>query len=294
VLVRTQYSPESAGTERLVYDGRVPADQHERMRAPHQAGDFPGPVKYGYLSVGVVEQGASAYVGLPVFCLYPHQTEYVVPVADVTPVPDDVPADRAVLTGTVETAVNALWDAPPSVGDRVTVVGGGMVGCSIAALLARMPGVEATLVDVDPTRARTAAELGVGFALPDQAPDEQDLVFHTSATAAGLQTSLSLLATDATVVELSWYGDRDVSLSLGGDFHSRRLSVRASQVGAVPVRRRARWTHAQRRALALDLLKDPAFDHLLTGTSHFEELPDVMKHLSAGLLDGICHTITYQ
>ena len=294
VLVRTLYSAVSRGTEKLVFEGRVPRDQFGRMRAPFQAGDLPGPVKYGYLSVGVVDAGPAELVGRTVFCLYPHQTVYVAPVDQVTPVPDDVPPRRAVLAGTVETAVNALWDAPPLLGDRVTVVGAGMVGCCLARLLAGIRGVHTTLVDIEQSRAVVATALGVAFALPADAPVEQDLVFHTSATAAGLQTSLGLLATDGTVVELSWYGDSDVRLSLGGDFHSRRLAVRASQVGGIAPGARSRWNHAHRRALALDLLRDPAFDHLLTGTSAFADLPEVMKHLAAGSLDGTCQTISYE
>lgn len=113
VLVRSLYSGVSRGTETLVFRGGVPESQYATMRAPFQEGDFPGPVKYGYLSVGVVEEGPAAVKGRTVFCLYPHQTRYVVPASAVTVVPDDVPAARAVLAGTVETAVNALWDAAP-------------------------------------------------------------------------------------------------------------------------------------------------------------------------------------
>src|SRR5919206_5062801 len=164
VLVRTLRSGVSRGTETLVFRGRVPPDQYARMRTPFQEGDFPGPVKYGYLNVGAVEQGPPALRGRTVFCLYPHQTAYVVPAGAVTVVPDDVPASRAVLAGTVETAVNALWDAAPLVGDRVAVVGAGMVGCCVARLLAAIPGVEVTLVDVDPLRSPVADALGVGLA----------------------------------------------------------------------------------------------------------------------------------
>jgi threonine dehydrogenase-like Zn-dependent dehydrogenase len=198
-----------------------------------------------------------------------------------------------VLAGTVETAVNALWDAAPLLGDRVTVVGAGMVGCCVARLLSRFPGVQVTLVDVEPSRGETAAEIGVGFALPAEASGGRDLVVHTSASSAGLQLSLDLLACEGTVLDLSWYGDAEVRLSLGGDFHSRRLGIRASQVGMISPARRGRRTPAERMALALDLLRDPAFDALLTGASPFEELPDVMARLADGRLPAICHTIGY-
>jgi threonine dehydrogenase-like Zn-dependent dehydrogenase len=193
----------------------------------------------------------------------------------------------------VETAVNALWDAAPLVGDRISVVGGGMVGCCVAALLARFPGVEVQLVDADPSRAPVASALGAGFALPDAAAPGRDLVIHASATAAGLQRSLDLLAPEGTVIELSWYGDREVQLSLGGAFHSGRLAIRASQVGTVSPARRASRTFADRLALALDLLKDDRFDALITGESRFDELPDVLARLAAGTLPALCHLITY-
>jgi NADPH:quinone reductase-like Zn-dependent oxidoreductase len=293
VVVRTLRSAISRGTETLVFRGAVPPGQRAAMRAPFQEGDFPAPVKYGYLSVGTVEDGPPGLRGRIVFCLYPHQTAYVVPAGAVTPVPEDVPPARAVLAGTVETAVNALWDAPPLLGDRVAVVGAGMVGCCVARLLARFPGVEVTLVDVDPSRAAVAAALGAAFAAPDEAPGGCDLVVHASATSAGLQRSLELLAAEATVLELSWYGEAGVRLSLGGAFHSGRLAVRASQVGTVSPARSARRTTADRLALALDLLRDPAFDALLTGESPFAELPRVMAGLASGRLPALCHTITY-
>jgi threonine dehydrogenase-like Zn-dependent dehydrogenase len=293
VLVRTLRSGVSRGTEMLVFRGGVPPEQYDAMRAPFQEGDFPGPVKYGYLSVGTVEQGPPQLRGRTVFCLYPHQTAYVVPAGAATIVPEDVPPARAVLAGTVETAVNALWDARPLLGDRVAVVGAGMVGCCVARLLSRHPAMQVTLVDVDPGRADVAAALGVEFALPDDAAAGRDLVVHASATSAGLQRSLELLAPEGTVVDLSWYGDTEVSLSLGGAFHSGRLRIRASQVGALSPERGGARTAADRLALALELLRDPAFDALVTGESPFGELPDVMARLAAGSLPALCHTITY-
>jgi threonine dehydrogenase-like Zn-dependent dehydrogenase len=294
VLVRAVVSGVSRGTETLVFRGGVPESQHAVMRAPFQEGDFPGPVKYGYLSVGVVEAGPDDLRGQTVFCLHPHQTSYVVPADAVAVVPDGVPPRRAVLAGALETAVNGLWDARPLVGDRVAVVGAGMVGLCVARLLATMPGVEVTVVDVDASRAETAAALGAGFALPQHAPGDLDLVVHASGTGAGLQTSLDLLAADGTVTDLSWYGDTPVELSLGGRFHSARLGVQASQVGEVAAARRGRRSRADRLALALRLLADPAYDVLLTGESAFDELPEVMGKLASGSIPALCHTVDYR
>lgn len=324
VLVRTLHSGISRATELLVHRGGVPAGQRALMRAPFQAGEFPWPVKYGYLSVGVVEIGPPELLGRTVFCLFPHQSAYVVPAAAVHVVPEGVPARRAVLAGTVETAVNALWDAGPLPGDRIAVVGAGMVGCCVARLLAGIPGATVEMFDVDPAKAEVAAVLGVAFVTvlggetavtfgetgaagvsgneadgSKAAGNEPgrggsfDLVFHTSATSAGLQLALELLAPEGEVLELSWYGDSPVTVSLGGNFHSSRLAIRSSQVGAVaPARRRNRST-GQRLELALDLLHDPAFDALLSGASPFQKLPQVMAQLADGRLPGLCHTLSY-
>lgn len=293
VVVRALASGVSRGTELLVFNGQVPEGEYDAMRAPYQVGDLPGPVSSGYLSVGVVEEGPPHLLGRRVFCLHPHQTRYVVPATSVVPVPDGVPDHRAVLAGTLETAVNALWDAAPLIGDRVAVVGGGMVGLCAARLLAGLPGVEVSLVDIDPSRRQEAAALGVTMADPDDLPDDLDLVIHASATSAGLQTSLDLLGHEGVVVDLSWYGDREVAVGLGGRFHSRRLTIRSSQVGHVAPSRATRRTTADRLALALRLLADPAYDVLLTGRSDFEELPDLMPRLASGAQRAICHVITY-
>jgi len=293
LLVRTLHTGVSRGTETTVLGGRVPQSEHDRMRAPFQEGDFPWPVKYGYLNVGVVEDGPSALRGRTVFTLFPHQSAFVVPVDAVVPVPDAVPARRAVLAGAVETAVTVLWDAAPLLGDRLTVVGAGMIGCSVARLAAGIPGVEVVLVDADPAKRDIAAQLGVGFALPKDAPRDRDIVVNASGAEAGLRLALETVVTEGEVIEASWYGDRPVSLPLGADFHARRLTIRASQVGSVPPRRRGSRTTRDRLALAVDLLRDPAFDALLTGESSWRDLPRVMAALADGRTADLCHTIDW-
>jgi threonine dehydrogenase-like Zn-dependent dehydrogenase len=294
VLVRTQYTGISRGTESHVFRGEVPAGEYQRMRAPFQAGDFPAPVKYGYLNVGVVERGASGLVGRTVFTLFPHQSAFVVPESAVVLVPDDVPARRAVLAGAVETAVNVAWDAAPLVGDRISIIGAGMIGCAVARVLRDIPGVEVTLVDVDRSRASVCAALGVAYAHPDDAPTDRDLVVHTSGSEEGLQLALASAVTEGEIVEASWYGDRAVSVHLGAEFHSRRLSIRSSQVGMVSPRRRGSRSSADRLALALRLLSDPAFDVLLTGSSRWQDLPATMAAIADGASPGLCHTIDWR
>ena len=215
VRVRSLHSGVSRGTEGLVFRGEVPPSEYERMRAPFQQGAFPGPVKYGYVSVGTVEHGPAALQGRTVFCLHPHQTRFQVPADAVLPLPDSVPPGRAVLAALLETAINALWDAAPRIGDRVAVVGGGTLGLLVAWLAARVPGCRVQVVDTVPARAEVAAALGAGFALPDAATPEADLVVHASGQAAGLATALGLAGVEATVLELSWYGSRAVAVPLG-------------------------------------------------------------------------------
>jgi 2-desacetyl-2-hydroxyethyl bacteriochlorophyllide A dehydrogenase len=289
VLVETLHSAISRGTEWLVLHGRVPESEHERMRAPHQAGAFPFPVKYGYLNVGRVAEGPSDLEGRVVFCLYPHQSRYVVAASDVVVVPDGVEPARAVLAGNLETAINGIWDADVRVGDRVAIVGAGVVGSLAAYVAGRIAGCRVELVDVLPERARVAAALGVGFASPASARREADVVIHASGASAGLATALALAGQESTVVEMSWYGDRATELQLGGAFHARRLTLRSSQVGGISASQRARWTSRRRLELALSLLDDSALDVLFDGEDDFDDLPAVLPRLTTGL----CHRLRY-
>jgi threonine dehydrogenase-like Zn-dependent dehydrogenase len=293
VTVRTLFSGISRGSESLVFEGRVPASEYRRMRAPFQAGEFPAPVKYGYISVGVVERGPAPLAGRIVFCLYPHQTRYVVPASAVHPVPPDVPAERAVLAANLETAINGLWDGAPRIGDRVTVVGAGTLGCLVAWLAGAIPGCAVQLVDLDAERANIAARLGVSFATPMEATDGVDRVFHTSGSPEGLGTALRLAGFEAQIVELSWFADQAVALPLGEAFHARRLTLRSSQVGTVATAQRPRWTTRRRMALALSLLREGALDCLISGEDRFAALPSVMARLARRPTGTLCHRIRY-
>jgi threonine dehydrogenase-like Zn-dependent dehydrogenase len=292
-LVRTLYTGISRGTEALVFKGRVPPGEKARMRAPFQAGEFPAPVKYGYSNVGVVEQGPAELANRRVFCLYPHQTRYVVPADALHVLPDGVPPARAVLAANLETAVNVLWDAAPRIGDRVAVVGAGTVGCLVGWLAARVAGAEVELVDVDERKSAAAHALGVPFRLPAAAHRDADVVVHTSGSAAGLATALELAAFEATVAEASWYGDDAPAVPLGGPFHSRRLTLKASQVGAVADAQRARWSHARRMELVMRLLAHAELDSLVTGESPFDELPAVLARLATSPGYTLMHRIVY-
>ncbi|AWI75089.1 dehydrogenase [Parazoarcus communis] len=296
--VRALYSGISRGTERLVFDGEVPESEYARMRAPFQEGEFPAPVKYGYASVGVVEAAGSdaaarALLGKTVFCLYPHQCDYVVPLSALTVLPEGLPAARAVLAANMETAVNALWDAAPAVGDRIAVIGAGVVGCLVAWLCSRLPGCRVELIDIDASRAQLATALGLRFRPPSAAAPECDLVIHASGQAAGLRDALRLAGQEAMVLEMSWFGRQAVSLPLGEAFHVRRLTLRSSQVGSIPPGRLPRWDYRRRLELALSLLTDPVLDALISGESSFFDLPTVMASVLDRDANTLCHRIRY-
>jgi len=300
VLVRTLYSGVSRGTESLVFSNQVPESEFQSMRAPFQEGEFPFPVKYGYANVGRVMDGPQELQGRSVFCLFPHQQSYRVPASAVNLLPDGLPEERAVLAANMETAVNGLWDAAPKVGERIAVVGLGVVGCLVAWLANQIPGTRVTAIDVYSGRRDTAEALGLDFATSMRA-DDHDLVVHASGHPAGLATALSLCGPEARVIEMSWYGEQAVPAPLGRAFHSRRLTLRSSQVGNFNPEQRPRWTYGDRMQLALRLLCDPQLDCLISGESPFQELPQVMASLSGQVqeagqpsaADTLCHRIIY-
>lgn len=292
VLVQTLFSAISRGTETLVYQGRVPISEAARMRAPFQEGEFSFPLKYGYINVGRVLDGPAALRGKTVFSLFPHQTRFVVAAEAVCPVPDTVPAERAVLAAGMETAVNALWDAEPKVGDRIAVVGAGVIGSLCAYLAAQIPGTSVQLVDTNAERAQLAEKLGCYFALPQAAHQGADLVFHASGSAAGLATAMRAAGREARVVELSWYGTTEVPLALGEAFHSQRLQLRSSQVGGIPPAQAARWNYRRRLECALELLSDSTLDGLISGESAFAQLPQALSEL-CDQPGALCHRIRY-
>ena len=293
IAVRTLFSGISRGTERLVFEGGVPASEHERMRAPLQEGDFPFPVKYGYCAVGRVEAGPADWLGRTIFALHPHQDWFVAPAAMAALVPDDVPPARAVLAANMETALNALWDSGAGPGDRIAIFGGGALGLLIAHLARQLPGADVTLIDPDLSREKIADALGLAFSAASGAVREADIVFHTSANPAGLAAAIEACGLEATLVEASWYGARQVDVPLGGAFHSRRLKIVSTQVGHVSPARRPRWSHARRLAKALDLLADPRLDALIGERVAFADLPRAMPRLLAPGAAGVTSIVVY-
>jgi NADPH:quinone reductase-like Zn-dependent oxidoreductase len=291
--VRALFSGISRGTERLVLQGHIGRSEWERMRCPLQEGAFPFPVKYGYCAVGVVEEGPADLLGRHVFCLHPHQDVFQAPADRLAPIPGPIPPRRATLAANMETALNALWDGGAGPGDRIVVVGAGVVGLLVASLAARLPGAAVTVADVVEARRPLAEALGAGFASPANASGEADVVFHTSASAAGLGTAIACAGLEGTIVEMSWYGDRPVEVGLGGAFHSRRLRLVSSQVGQVSPGRRPRWDYRQRMQAALGLLDQPALDLLVAEAIAFEDAPRELPRILAPGAHGLAPVICY-
>ncbi|WP_341367957.1 zinc-binding alcohol dehydrogenase [Yoonia sp. BS5-3] len=294
VEIETLYTGISRGTERLVYHGQVPPAEHDTMRAPFQEGDFTFPVKYGYSAVGRVQNGPRK--DQLVFSLFPHQTRFAVPDNMALTIPTDVPAKRAILAANMETALNITWDAGLRIGDRVAVIGCGVVGALVGYLAGQMPGTEVTLIDIDPTRESLARTLGCDFATPQNAQKvlggDADVIVHASANSAGLSLGLDLAGIEAKVIEASWYGAAMTETPLGGRFHQRRLQLVSSQVGRVPAAQAARWDYGRRLAKALALLRDGRLDALISGETAFGDLArrygDILHDPAT-----LCHRVRY-
>jgi len=294
VRVRSLFGALSRGTESLVYRGEIPESEYQRMAAPWMNGAFPYPVKYGYCNVGRIEDGPADWMGQLVFALRPHQTMYVADVQDVVPLPIGLTPERAVLSANMETALNAVWDASPGPGDKIVIVGGGVLGCLVAYLCAGLRGADVTLVDINPERCVVASALGVQFASAQALPTECDVVFHCSASPAGLATAIGAAGEEAQVLELSWYGNREINISLGGAFHSRQIRLQSSQVGHISATRRPRWTHKRRLQAAMGMLIDERLDVLLTHCVDFEDLPHQLPDLFASKSQALCSLIRYR
>lgn len=293
VQVRTLFSALSRGTESLVYRGLVPESEYVRMAAPWMGGAFPFPVQYGYSNVGRIEAGPAHLIGQLVFALRPHQTVYQAGLSEVIALPAGLSAERAVLAANMETALNAVWDAAPGPGDRITVIGGGVVGCLVAYLCGHLPGAEVTLVDINPNRASIANAFSVEFAGPAAAPSDCDVVFHCSATAAGLTSAIAAAGEEALVLELSWFGATLVKVPLGGAFHSRQIRLQSSQVGHIASSHRPRWTYRRRLQAAIGMLTDPRLDVLLSLPIGFAELPNRLPTMLGAQSDVLCCLIDY-
>lgn len=234
--------------------------------------------------------------GRTVFCLHPHQDSFIVPAAGVMPLSPRLPPARAVLAANMETALNGVWDAGIGPGDRVAVVGAGVVGLLVGWLAAGIPGTEVVVIDPDPARAGIVTRLGGTYRKRPPQPmagTAFDVVVHASGQPSGLADALAIAGFEATVLELSWYGDALVPLPLGEEFSRRPIGdpLIAGRRGCP--RQRPRWTSARRLSKALSLLLDDRLDALISGESDFDRLPALMAGLADGSVPALCHRIRY-
>lgn len=290
VLIRSLYSLISTGTERLVAQGGVPAELQEKMRVPGMQGQFSFPLTYGYSLVGQVEALGHVLHHKYVHLLHPHQSAVHWPAEQLSVIPEGIPPLRATLASNLETVVNAVWDSQVQVGSRVLVVGFGMIGALLSRVLAQIPAIELVVVETNDERKLLAAEMG--FTL-GQGGQDFDCAFHTTAQSAGLQMALDAVGQEGKVVELSWYGKREIMLSLGGLFHYGRKQIISSQVSHLPARKRARWDFARRKAVVFRLLQQAVFDQHITQLIDFSEAPDFFGQVRSGSTPALGTAIRY-
>jgi len=301
VLVKALYSGISRGTESLVYSGKVPSSEWSRMRCPNQTGEFSFPINYGYASVGkVISVGSdvtNTKAGDKVFVLHPHQDRFIVGDSWINVLPDDLQdPEIAVLSANMETALNANWDADIENRKSIVVVGGGVVGILTAYVAKQLSGKKPVLIDIDERKAELANKFGFDFALARDAASEDfgkfECVFHTSASEKGLQLAIDLAVFEGRVIEMSWYGDKPISINLGGAFHSQRISLISSQVGHVSANKRQSHSHSDRMSLAMDLLRNSALKALLKPIVPFADLPDRLDEVLTSS-ETLCPLVTY-
>ena len=291
-VVRAMFSAVSPGTERLVAGGLVPAALRKEMRCPYMGGRFPFPVKYGYSLVGEVIQGPADLRDRLVHVLHPHQDFCVVRAQDAHPLPAGVPPARATLASNVETAVTAIWDSGAALGERVLVVGFGIVGSLIARILTLGPAVDLEIAERQPGRRRLAESLGFRVA-ESRGAAPYDVAFDTSGTPAGLQTAIDRVGLEGRVVAVSWFGESPARLDLGGTFHSRRKRILGSQVSRIPGPMQPRWDAARRTALVFRLLERQEFGLHAGPAVSFAELPKAYAALIGRSSEGLSPLIIY-
>lgn len=278
IEIASLYSLIATGTERLVAKGLVPQELYDHMAVPYMEGEFSFPIKYGYSLVGRVVTENHPLSGRIVHLLHPHQDRCIVSDHDVFAVPEGVPAKRATLASNLESALNGIWDAEVSIGDRVFISGFGMIGSLLARLLSMMPSVEVVVMDIDPIKRKLAENMGFTV-VKDTEDSDFDVAFNTSASGAGLQACINAVGYEGKIVEMSWYGVKAATLQLGGSFHSMRKRIISSQVSNLPANRRNRWDYLRRREVVFELLRNDAFDVHIGETVSFENLPDLFDDI---------------
>lgn len=291
-LIKTLFTAISPGTEYLVYSGGVPKKLYVEMRCPYMGGDFSFPIKYGYSLVGQVLDGPTSLKGKLIHTLHPHQDYARISAEDVYVIPDGISPQRATLASNMETALNAIWDSGVNIGDKVLIVGFGIIGSLIARILSFIPQVEVDVLDVQPAKITLIEQLGFSI-YKEEKEKKYDLAFHTSGSGPGLQTSINNVGLEGKIIETSWYGDKEVNLCLGETFHSQRKLIISSQVSHLPACKSARWDYKRRKEVVFQLLLHPEFDAHITHTIAFHNLPKLFQSLKKNRCQELSYLVYY-
>ena len=293
-LVKSRYSLVSTGTERLIALGKVPESLHEAMKVPHMQGSFNFPLTYGYSMVGEIVEGPAGLTGKCIHIMHPHQSCFYANEEDFTILPEGIPAKRAVLVSNLETVVNAVWDSKLMLGEKVLVVGFGIIGALLCEVLRKFPAADLQVLENNKYRREKARSLGfeVAGSLPRQAMP-YDLAFNTSSDERALQVCIDSVGYEGKIVELSWYGNQNVNIHLGNSFHHLRKKIISSQVSHIPGHMRHRWDYQRRKKLVYEILKDACFDRLLTDEISFDNSPEFFQNLRNGPVNPIGTIIKY-
>jgi 2-desacetyl-2-hydroxyethyl bacteriochlorophyllide A dehydrogenase len=300
LLVKTELSAISAGSELLFYRGQAPADlaaDATISALAEQSATYP--IRYGYACVGTVlavgDECNAALVGQRVFAFHPHASHFVVKATDVIPVPGDVATTLAALLPNMETAINFVMDGQPVIGERVAVFGLGVVGLLTTSLLARFPLGDLLCVDPIATRRQVALKLDATDARP---PDELtegdfDLVYELSGAPSVLNQAIAVTGFAGRVVIGSWYGQKSAALSLGGAFHRSRIRLISSQVSTIDPAWSGRWTKARRFDVAWQMLATLPLDSLITHTVSVDDASSAYRLLDESADQALQVLFTY-
>ncbi len=291
ILVKTLYSGISYGTEKIVFDGQVPKNQFSFMRAPHQEGEFDSDLKYGYLNIGKVIEGPKNYLHKHVYTMFPHQSMYIIKASLATLIPNDIPLRRALLTANMETAINAMWDTKPTIGDKTYVIGAGIVGILMAYVLSKSFGIDVVIIDKDSKKRKTCKALGLVYQSDSSCINEADIIYECSGNVDVINELISKCSLETKICILSWYGKQQTKIKMGENCFSRRLEIIFSQVGNISAYKSKKWNNLSRRLLALNMLKDKRLDTLIDKKEIF--LKDLPSFFKKGNANGLCKVVRY-
>jgi len=293
VRIQTLFSGISHGSEMMVYRGEIPADLSLDATLPSLQGNFSFPIKYGYASTGRIIDVGEGVNGLEagdlVFAFNPHETCYTVPATVVIKLPEGLDPKHGIFAANVETALNALLDAAPRLGERAVIIGQGVVGLLITQLVRKAGASLIVTSDMYAKRRALSQKAGANLVVDPatESLDDRvyemtggagaDVVIEVSGEPRALNDAIKITAQEGRVVVVSWYGTKRADLALGSDFHRKRLTLRSSQVSNLDPSLAPRWTIARRRQLAASYLSELLLEELISNVVPFEQAGEAYR-----------------